>query len=106
MAEPTFFQDTSTGHVTIDWHGEEPSPVLIEPAALIRMLEDRNHLIDGVVEQERLIENLHTVLAIIRLGRRPNKADWESAQLPPLTEEVRIDLMKRKTTGGRRLEEL
>lgn len=107
MSDPTFNHDNITGHVSVDWHGEEPSPVLIDPVALAQMIEERNAMVSELAslrglanDQQALIENMQTVLTILRLGRRPNKADWASVNLPPLTPDREEDLRSRMKEGG------
>jgi hypothetical protein len=87
--EPTFTVDQTTGLVSVDWHDNRPEAVLMSADSVDAIVEERNRM------QQR-ITAMETVLMIVRLGRRPNAADWLSANLPPITPQVRADLMLRK----------
>lgn len=73
------------GVVVLTWEGIRPETVVISSAALEEWVAQRNR----VTAMERLI-------TIWRLGRRPSKADWDEADLPPIDPQVRIDIMARK----------
>lgn len=102
--DPTIFIEPSTGLLRIDWHGPRPDYVEVQSESLEVWIEYRNvmrielsELREANAEQRERIEAMQTLLTILRLGRRPARSDWASAKLPPLTKDVRMDLMSRKS---------
>ena len=53
---------------------------------------------EGVAPSPRgeKIANMEMVLTIVRLGRRPSKADWDSVGLVMPPTDVRIEILRRK----------
>lgn len=96
MTELMFTHDATTDQVGISWSGDRPTEVLITMDLLEDMMRQRNEAATTIRDQKERIGRLEMLLAIVRLGRRPSRADWESAQLPPLTQEARLDLLARK----------
>lgn len=87
--EPTFEMDAD-GITTLDWHGNRPEVVMMSSDAIEAFVQARNDMI-------RKIGALEMLVAIFRLGRRPNRRDWEAAGMPQVIEpDVRIDIMRRK----------
>ena len=100
---PLFSVDTETGHTTVDWGPDRPEVAMITPDSIDQILAARNQMIDQVGDLEKQvaqgrerIENLLTVLAIVKLGRRPSQKDWESIGLSPMPRQVYLDVMRRK----------
>jgi hypothetical protein len=87
VAEPGNYSLSANadGTVELEWPDGRPETVLISSALLEEWVAQRNR----VTAMERLI-------TIWRLGRRPSKADWDEADLPPIDPKVRIDIMARK----------
>jgi hypothetical protein len=93
---PTIRHDTQTDQVTIDWHDTRPSKILISAEVLQSLIDQRNAMATASHVQARRISAMEILLTLIRLGRRPNRADWEAAQLTPLPPAVRMSLLARK----------
>jgi hypothetical protein len=95
--DPTFLHNTETDIVTINWHGQpRPNELMITTDLLEELIQHRNTLVRAAAEQGQRVSAMEMLLTIIRLGRRPNRSDWQAARLPALTKEVRLDLMSRK----------
>jgi len=87
--EPTFEMDAD-GVTTLNWHGERPEVVMMSSDSIEAIVEAHNEMI-------RKITALEFLVAIYRLGRRPNAADWKAAGYPwKIDPDVRIDIMRRK----------
>jgi hypothetical protein len=94
---PQFTLNTVTNEVTVDWHGDRPEQVLITPASIEQIMENRNATMRELAAAQEKIKALEMLVAIFRLGRRPNKRDWEEAGMPQVIDpDVRIDIMRRK----------
>jgi hypothetical protein len=87
--EPTFSIDEA-GITTLDWNGERPETVVMSSASIEAIVEAHNEMV-------RKIKALEMLTSIFRLGRRPNRRDWEEAGMPQKFDpDVRIDIMRRK----------
>ena len=94
---PTFHVDSGTGLVSVDWHGDRPETVVMTGEAIEQIVEAQNAASEIQRQQEERIEALQMLVAIYRLGRRPNAADWKAAGYPwKIDPDVRIDIMRRK----------
>lgn len=94
---PDFTVDTETGLVSVDWHGKRPEVVVMTGEAVEQVVQAQNEATLLQHDLEQRISALEMLVAIFRLGRRPNRRDWEAAGLPHvITPDVRIEIMRRK----------
>lgn len=85
---PVFEISPETNRVRVTWPEPRPEHVLITAEGLDQIVQMHNDMVDQIDRQR-------AVLTIVRLGRRPNKADWASVGMAT-DQAVRIDLEARR----------
>jgi hypothetical protein len=93
--DPVMTIDPETEQVSIAWPGGRPESVMITSDMLEEWIRDRNQMIEFIARQREKIKRMRDVLSIIRLGRRPNRADWASVNMITMPKKTQVDVMRR-----------
>lgn len=93
--EPVLTLITATDQVTVEWPHGRPDSVMIQTDLFEDWVMDRNRMAAEIFDLSEKVKAMRTMLTVIRLGRRPNRRDWESINMLHVPRRTQLDILRR-----------